>query len=254
MDTALNLRRQNSEAGHAIGTPPRPWDAFDAYLFDIDGTLIQCRDAVHYFAFCSALKLLSGRELNLDGVIAHGNTDIGILRDALVLAGVPDSQWRPNLANACRSMCREVAENRDRISSEALPGVRQVLAHLYARGAIIGVATGNLKQIGTIKLERAGILNQFHFAAFSDGLEYRSDVYRQAVAEVHRLGGPHVSVCAVGDTPADIGAARDHSLSVIAVATGIHRIAELSLAEPDLCVSSLEELTCRSAPHLRNSG
>ena len=68
------------------GTLPRSWDAFDAYLFDIDGTLINCKDAVHYFAFCAALKSLSGRNLNLDGVTAHGNTDVGILRDALMLA------------------------------------------------------------------------------------------------------------------------------------------------------------------------
>ncbi len=33
----------------------RRWDAYDAYLFDIDGTLMNCTDAVHYFAFCEAL-------------------------------------------------------------------------------------------------------------------------------------------------------------------------------------------------------
>jgi FMN phosphatase YigB (HAD superfamily) len=56
--------------------PLRKWDAYDAYLFDIDGTLLTCHDAVHYFAFCEALTALAGRELNLDGVVAHGNTDV----------------------------------------------------------------------------------------------------------------------------------------------------------------------------------
>ena len=74
----------------------RAWDEFDAYLFDIDGTLINCRDAVHYFAFCEALTRIAGRPTNLDGVVAHGNTDVGILRDALHLAKVPDEAWRPN--------------------------------------------------------------------------------------------------------------------------------------------------------------
>ena len=27
------------------------WDSADAFLFDIDGTLLNSRDAVHYFAF-----------------------------------------------------------------------------------------------------------------------------------------------------------------------------------------------------------
>ena len=90
-----------------ITSLPRRWDTFDAYLFDVDGTLLDCRDAVHYFAFCETLKSLSGRELNLDGVTAHGNTDIGILRDALALAGVPESDWRPRLpSSTARSSSR----------------------------------------------------------------------------------------------------------------------------------------------------
>ena len=32
------------------------WDAADAYLFDIDGTLLNSRDAVHYFSFRNALR------------------------------------------------------------------------------------------------------------------------------------------------------------------------------------------------------
>src|SRR6185503_10778846 len=54
------------------GSLPRAWDGFDAYLFDVDGTLLNCKDAVHFFAFRNALRTLSGRELNLDGVTAHG--------------------------------------------------------------------------------------------------------------------------------------------------------------------------------------
>ena len=244
MDTTLDLRRQNSLTAPMLGSPPRRWDAFDAYLCDIDGTLLHCRDAVHYFAFCSALKLLSGRDLDLDGVVAHGNTDIGILRDALAIAEISESHWRPRLGDACAAMCHEVSEHREQICSECLPGVRHVLAHLRNRGVILGVATGNLQQIGAIKLERAGILDQFHFAAFSDGLEYRSDVYRRAVSEAHRLAGRHASICAVGDTPADIRAARDHGLNVIAVATGIHPLAALSEERPDLCLCSLDQLLC----------
>ena len=244
MGTMLDLPGQNRLSAPGLGIPPRPWDAFDAYLFDIDGTLLHCRDAVHYFAFCSALSLLSGRELNLHGVVAHGNTDIGILRDALALAGIPEAHWRPHLADACDVMCREVRERRDQVCSEILPGVGNVLAHLRHRGAILGVATGNLRQIGAIKLERAGILDQFHFASFSDGLEYRSDVYRRAVAEARHLAGSQASICAVGDTPADIRAARDHGLCVIAVATGIHPLPALSAELPDLCLSSLDQLLC----------
>src|SRR3569833_2778374 len=124
------------------GSLPRPWDAFDAYLFDVDGTLLNCKDAVHYFAFCEALKELSGRELNLEGVTAHGNTDIGILRDALILAGVSEADWRPRISEACNSMGSYVENNRHSIITNALPATREVLQHLRERKAILSFTFG----------------------------------------------------------------------------------------------------------------
>src|ERR1700716_1504227 len=122
----------------------RPWDSFDAYLFDIDGTLLHCSDAIHYFAFCDALQTLSGRSLTLEGVTAHGNTDVGILRDALSLAGVAEAEWRPRLTEIRTRMCRFVETRKDELCAIALPCVREVLAHLGNKGATLGIGTGNL--------------------------------------------------------------------------------------------------------------
>ena len=224
------------------GTLQRPWDEFDAYLFDVDGTLLNCKDAVHYFAFCGALKSLSGRELNLDGVTAHGNTDVGILRDALTLAGVPEAHWRPRIAEACSSMCSYVESNRHQIRTDALPATREVLQHLRDRKAVLGVATGNLAAIGKIKLDSCGLLQHFDFFAFSDNLESRADVYSRALERARDLAGADAAICAVGDTPADVRAARHHGINVIAVATGIHSREQLLQEQPDLCLSSLSDL------------
>lgn len=253
MDTTLQ-----SPATHRLiqpsGTLPRPWDDFDAYLFDVDGTLLNCKDAVHYFAFCEALKALAGRNLNLNGVTAHGNTDVGILRDALSLAGIPEATWRPQLRDACLSMCTYVNRNRHQISTAVLPGVEAVLHHLRDRKAILGVATGNLEGIGIIKLESCSLLRYFDFQAFSDGLEYRADVYNRALDRARKLAGPDSAICAIGDTPADIRAARQHGISVIAVATGIHSLEQLSAEQPDLCLSSLSALVPLPAPKRRSTG
>ena len=51
--------------GAGAVTKQRAWDSYDAYLFDIDGTLLNCTDAVHYFAFCDTLTMLARRPLNL---------------------------------------------------------------------------------------------------------------------------------------------------------------------------------------------
>ena len=220
----------------------RAWDSFDGYLFDIDGTLLHCRDAVHYFAFCEALKTLTGRALTLEGVTAHGNTDVGILRDALKLAGMADDAWRPRLAEICAAMGRFVTERRGELDAEALPFVRETLEHLEARGAKLGVATGNLGVIGRIKLEHVDLMRFFTVEGWSDCFETRAAVFAGAVLQMRAVVGKQAALCVLGDTPADVEAARANGLPVIAVATGVYSREELLTAGPELCVGSLAEL------------
>lgn len=220
----------------------RRWDRYDAYLFDIDGTMITSDDAVHYFAFCDALEMLSGRPLNLDGVIAHGNTDVGILRDALALAGVAESIWRPRRDEACAAMGRFVAERRSELRVRVLPGVRGLLEHLRERGAVLGVATGNLATIGRLKLESVGLLAFFRAGSYSDALETRSAVFRRALASVREVAGVEAAVCVLGDTPEDVRAARANGLEVIAVATGIYSFEKLAAERPHACCRELTDL------------
>ena len=225
-----------------LSTLGQSWDSFDAYLFDIDGTLLHCADAVHYFAFCDALRNLSGRELTLEGVTAHGNTDIGILRDALALAGIAESDWRPKLTNTCANMCSFVEERNQQLRVTALPGVLRMLNHLKDKGAVLGIATGNLQDIGKQKLRKAGLLNYFEIGGWSDGYERREDVFRSAVTLMRASVDETRSICIVGDTPADIRAAHSNELPVIAVATGVYQLAELEAAGPELCLRSFEDL------------
>ena len=230
----------------AMSTDPKPsraWDRYDAYLFDIDGTLLECTDAVHYFAFCDALHSLSGRALNLDGVTAHGNTDVGILRDALTLAKIPEEAWRGRLAETRAAMCRYVEERKGELCASTLPEVRVILDHLRSRGAVLGVATGNLEGIGKLKLQHCGLLPYFALGGYSDDYEYRRDVFRGALDQVRSIAGSDASVCVVGDTPADVEAAHANGLEVIAVATGIYPFERLALEKPEWCLHSLRELS-----------
>lgn len=221
----------------------RAWDRYDAYLFDIDGTLLNCTDAVHYWAFCDALSTLAGAPLNLDGVVAHGNTDVGILRDALRLANVPEEQWRPRLPAARAQMIRFVTERAGDMCVTILPAVMAVLNHLKSRRALLGVATGNLEQIGKLKLSRCGLLSFFDFAGYSDLHEYRCDVFREAIGKVFSLAGAEAKACVFGDTPEDIQAAHANGLDVIALSTGIYTYEQLQAKGPERCLHSLAELT-----------
>ncbi len=223
----------------------------DVYLFDIDGTLLNCADAVHYFAFCDTLSAVAGRPMNLDGVVAHGNTDTGILCDALRAAGLPEEEWRPRLPEACQALSAYVAAHKGELRAAALPSAARVLAYLQAGPALLGVATGNLAAIGRLKLASAGLPSIFQIEGFSDGFEVRSDMVASALAKARTLAGTESSVCVVGDTPADIQAAQRNGLDVIAVATGVYSREELLTHEPTLCVCSLTELLPAESEPLR---
>lgn len=218
------------------------WDDFEVYLFDIDGTLLHCEDAVHYFAFCDALSAIAGRPVNLDGVTTHGNTDTGILRDAFTLAGVSESRWRPRLAEICARMSSFVDEHKHELRIRTLPQVGETLMRLRTMGKLIGAATGNFESIGVQKLSAAGLLPLFHFAAWSDGLDQRAAVFANGVRHAQTLAGMHARIVAVGDTPADIRAAHQNGLAAVAVATGIYSFEQLQGEAPELCIHSFEEL------------
>ncbi len=220
----------------------RAWDAFDGYLFDLDGTLLNCRDAVHYFAFCNALSTVAGRPLNLDGVVTHGNTDEGILRDAFLRAEVAEAAWRPRIAEIRSSMGTEIEAKRGELRIDVLPSARELLAHLKHRGALLSIATGNLARIGETKLSECGLREFFDLGGYSDGYETRAEVFRAALQMLRATLGDSASVCVFGDTPADVQAAHANGLEVVAVATGIFTREQLLAEKPELCLASLEEL------------
>lgn len=224
------------------GKLSRAWDGFDAYLFDIDGTLLNCVDAVHYFAFCNALSAIGGRAMNLDGVVTHGNTDLGILRDAFRLGGVPDEAWRSRLEEIHARMGAEVEANREEFRIDVLPAVREMLTHLRARGAVLSTATGNFARIGVAKLEACGLWDFFELGGWSDGFETRAEVFRAALAGVRARAGENAAVCVLGDTPADVQAAHANGLEVIAVATGIFSYEQLRAEGPELPLRDFAEL------------
>ncbi|MDR3723319.1 MAG: HAD family hydrolase [Terracidiphilus sp.] len=225
------------------------WDACAAYLFDIDGTLLRSRDRVHFNAFADGVRRATGREISLDGVPVSGNIDTSILAEACRQAGFSDAFFAENAPAILRAMADSVDEHRDELEPELMPGVEATLAHLNYKGALLGVATGNLEAIGWIKLGRAGLRNWFHFGGFSDRFTVRGQLVASAAEKARELlSNPSASVCVVGDTPRDIEAARSSQLPVIAVATGHYGFDELAALSPTVCASSLADLLAATPP------
>jgi phosphoglycolate phosphatase len=214
------------------------WMDADAYLFDIDGTLLISRDRVHRNALHQAMREAYGVDTTIDGIAYHGKTDLGILRAALERVGISEDRFEANLPAALDVVCREVSANGSRITPTVCSAIPQVLAELQAAGKLLGVASGNLESVGWLKVEAAGLRQFFSFGCFSDRHERRADIFRQGLVEVQRRLGESAQVCFIGDTPEDIKAARFANSKIVAVCTGIFTADELLCHEPDACVAS----------------
>jgi phosphoglycolate phosphatase-like HAD superfamily hydrolase len=219
------------------------WDGADAYLFDIDGTLLNSRDAVHYFAFQTAMRQVMGiSQATIDNVPVHGNTDIGILRAALRQEGVSDDTINERLPAILTMMCDEVKRNQEQLRPELCASIRELILHLRRKGKLLGAASGNLETIGWLKLEKAGLKPFFSFGSFSNPREHRADIFRHGVTEARERLGESAQVFVVGDTPSDIAAAKEVGVPIIALATGIFSFHDLLTCDPEACAACGSDL------------
>ena len=224
------------------GHPLLSWMDCDAYLFDIDGTILRTRDLVHYNALNRAMREVYGKDTTIDGVAYHGLTDLGILRAALGQVGVASDEFERKLPEALAAICRDVESNVSAFEPLVCEAIPAVLEKLRAAGKLLGVASGNLEMVGWHKIAAAGLREFFSFGVFSDRHEQRAHIFARGVAFVKERLGENARVCFVGDTPQDVLAARAAGAQIISVCTGIFPRAELEPLQPDLCIANCAAL------------
>lgn len=216
------------------------------YLFDIDGTLVSSPRGVGRRAFEVACLRAAGIERALREITLHGNTDLRILGEAFALArGRAPTETERGAVLAAYIEClgeELLAEG----CIEVLPAVRETLEALEARGALIGLATGNIEAGARLKLGRVGLWERFRFGGFGSDAEDRAEIVRVGIARAAALHGDGPvrpdEVWVVGDTPRDIDAARRAGARSVGVATGPHDVEVLRQAGAERVYATLDGL------------
>ena len=216
--------------------------AADAYIFDIDGTLLVIKDLVHWNALHQAMLEAYGTDATMEGIPYHGMTDLSILRAALAREGIEGAEFDAALPKALEVVSREVEINHAGIVPNVCHGIVRLLQSIRKENKLLGVASGNLETVGWHKIEAAGLQEFFAFGCFSDHCESRAGIFRSALQQVERKLTPTARTCFIGDTPSDVQAAREIGASILAVSTGTFSFEELSACSPDVCVSHCGEL------------
>ena len=206
---------------------------FGAYLFDLDGTLIDSIDLIF-----RAYRHTAERHLPVSP---------------------PDSVWREGLGTPLRQQLSAVCDDPELIetmvatyreyhfahhdeSVKAFPDVVDVVATLAGRGVRLGVVTSKLRTGAERGLVAAGILEFFHTIVSAEEVSRPKPHPEPVFAALERLGVDAGNAVFIGDSPHDIAAGREAGVTTAGVLWGPFAREELTLASADFILESPAEI------------
>ncbi len=213
-------------------------------LFDLDGTILRGHNQVHKDALDFVFSSVYHIKASMSEISYDGKIDSLIIIEVLRLHNVPEEEIFKKLPTAFDLAVKYFFEHINKTEIIALPGVRKLLEELKKKGAIVGVLTGNIEDIGWKKLEVVGLKKYIDFGAFGNLAYKRVDLIDVALKRVRKKIKPNAKkedLVIIGDTPRDVACAKEGGIEAISVASGFHKVEVLEKLAPKLIVSSLEE-------------
>jgi phosphoglycolate phosphatase len=217
-------------------------------LWDVDGTLLLTRP-VGMQALAAGISATIGRAPVME-IVDTGRTERWYLRTVLTASGVPEAELAGTVDGCLDGVRTAFTAHRERLATEGvvLPGVPAVLAGLAERGALQTLLTGNIREVGALKVGALGLADWFDFdlGAYGCECEDRDELGPLALGRVAgRLGAPPDPrrVWVVGDTPHDLACARAAGVRCLLVATGRHPYDELAALDADAVLPDMSDVS-----------
>ena len=213
---------------------PRPPIA----VFDLDGTLVDTAPDL-----VATLNVIMEREGLPPVPIAAARDMIGAGARALVERGFEaarreltpahsDELFRTFLAHYAEHLCER---------SALFPGVEAALAELAAGGFTLAVCTNKVEGLSRRLLDALGIADSFAAICGRDTFPYSKPDPRHLTMTIEQAGGDPRRAVMIGDSHADIAAAKAASIPVVAVTFGYTDVPVRDL-DPDVAIDRYDEL------------
>jgi len=217
--------------------PEHPQPRYDAYLFDLDGTLIDTAPDIN-----AALNFCLGNaglppvdETHTRHWIGHGAKVV--VSQALQHHHVAETDIDPLLAQFLEYYSDHLA-----VHSRIYPQVQDTLAVLRTRGAKLAVVTNKLSRFSIPLLQQIGLLDAFDLVVCGDTaaapkpdpapVRYCLDTFR---VDADRT-------LFVGDSAADVDAATAAGVPVVCVRDGYNHGVDVTTLGADGIIDSFSEL------------
>ena len=181
-----------------------------AVIWDMDGTLVDSATVVPD-AFIETVRRLGGPEMTREQVVAH--YDAGAPQQMLgIMLG------RQGEAEDGALYHQVLGELSDQVRVH--DGIVDVLAELGGRGVPLAVFTGNSAEAAAILLAATGLRDHFAVVVGGNQVERPKPAPDGVLLAAAKLGVEASDCVYVGDSPLDVGAARDAGARPVAAGWG----------------------------------
>jgi phosphoglycolate phosphatase len=216
---------------------------YEAYLFDLDGTLVDSAPDLHQ----TLNRILEAESLNavtleeVRNFIGEGARRL--LERSLTAQGaeVTDARLDRLLEAYLAHYGRHFADH-----SRLFPKVRDSLGALQKRGAKLAVVTNKFERLARAVVAAFELQHHFPVILGGDTLPERKPSALPVLEACARLGVALDAAVMIGDSVTDVGAARAAKIDVFCVPYGYNHGQDIRLAGADGVITDLSALVAES--------
>jgi len=211
-----------------------------AVIFDIDGTLVDTFD-VYQDAFNQGIRQYGSGPVEKEALrkyLAEGLSLRQILQRVLPVS------MDEGTYSACREDILERFKKAEIDNVKPFPGALELFDRLKKKGIKIGIATGRMSSIEDewTRFTRMGLDKNINAIVTSKDIQYRKPAPDVVIECAKKLDVPPGYCAVIGDTVADIIAAKKAGSIAVAVTTGHEKEEGLLKEGPDILFHSLADM------------
>ncbi len=218
--------RRPTLSGHLLRERP-----YQAVVFDLDGTIVDSVDLI-VVSFQHAFREVLGREVGREEAIAYVGRP---LREQMMA-------FSPEHADELVASYREFNHREHARMLKLYDGILHLLDRLQKTGTKVGLVTSKSRYTTQMAFDLTGIESYFDAAVCADESPRNKPFPDPILLCLQQLGVSPADAAYVGDSPADMQAARAAGVEAIAVAWGVFDVATLTAEKPDRLVHTIPEL------------